>query len=55
MLTQTKDYTEAMARLHRSLIAQAIAVKKVQAQCSAVCLKDTIGDALDAVRETTDA
>jgi len=49
MLTQTKDYTEAMARLHRSLIAQAIAVKKVQAQCSAVCLKDTIGEALDAV------
>ena len=49
MMMQTKDYTEAMARLHRSLIAQAVAVKKVQAQCSAVTLKDTIGDMLDAV------
>lgn len=49
MLTQTKDYTEAMARLHRSLIAQAIAVKAVQRQCSAVALKDSIGDGLDAV------
>ena len=40
---------DAMARLHRSLVAQAVAVKKVEKQSAAVALRERVGDALDAI------
>ena len=44
-----RDYDDAMARLHRSLVAQAISIKQVKHQCASVTLQDMAGDRLDAI------
>ena len=44
-----RDYDDAMARLHRSLVAQAVAVKQIKHMAGSAVLKDMAGDRLDAI------